>query len=102
MTRQQEFSAAVNQITMNNIRANMPEPKMLDAEMNWNMETLGYTWDMTSHKIASGLEKQLIASFEMQICKKKDAMYLLTIGERTEAGCWISGKYKNYWLKKQN
>jgi hypothetical protein len=55
---------------------------------------------MTSHKIASGLEKRFIASMEMQVCKKKDAMYLLTIGEKTVSGCFISGKYKNYWLRK--
>lgn len=99
MTRLQEFTAAINQVTMNCIRANMPEPKMLHADMNWNMETLGYTWDMSYHKIASGLEKKFIASIEMQICKKKDASYLLTIGEKTEYGCFITGKYKNYWLK---
>lgn len=99
MTRQQEFAAEINKVTMDSIRANMPEPKMLHAEMNWNMETLGYTWDMTSHIIASGLEKQFIASIEMQVCKKKDATYLLTIGEKTESGCFITGRYKNYWLK---
>lgn len=97
-TRLQEFEAAVKKITTDNIRANMPELKMLDADMNWNLETLGYTWDLTTHKIASGLEKKFIASIGMQVCKKREAMYLLTIGEKTEAGCFISGKYKNYWL----
>jgi predicted TIM-barrel enzyme len=101
MTRLQEFEAAVKKVSMDNIRANMPEPKMLHADMNWNLETLGYTWDMTSHMIASGLEKQLISSFEMVVCAKKDAMFLLTIGEKTQSGCFITGKYKNYWLKKQ-
>lgn len=99
MTRQQEFTAAIKKVTMDCIKANMPEPKMLDADMNWSMETLGYTWDMTTHKIASGLEKQFIASIEMAVCKKKEAMYLLTVGEKTDSGCFIVGKYKNYWLR---
>jgi hypothetical protein len=100
-TRIQQFEESVNQLIKDRIRKKMSEPKMLIAEMNWNLETLGYTWDMTSHAIASGLEKQLIEKLEMQICKKKEALYLLTIGEKTESGCWITGKYKNYWLKQK-
>jgi hypothetical protein len=100
MTRQQEFTAAINKVTLDSIKANMPEPKMLHADMNWNMETLGYTWDMTFHKIASGLEKQFITSLGLRIVAKKDADYLLTVGQKTECGCFITGKYKNYWLKK--
>lgn len=36
----------------------------------------------------SGLEK----------CKKSDAISLLIVGEKKE-GCFIIGKYKNYWLR---
>lgn len=83
MTRLQEFEAAVKKVTMDNIRANMPEPKMLHADMNWNLETVGYTWDLTTHMIASGLEKQFISKIGMEVCKKSEALYLLTIGEKT-------------------
>lgn len=99
MTRQQEFSAAINKITLDMIKSKCGEPKMLHADMYWNMETLGYTWDCTTHIIASGLQKNFIAKMNMQVCKKTEAAFLLTIGEKTECGCFIVGRYKNYWLR---
>lgn len=67
MTRIQEFTASINKITLDIIKAKGGEPKMLHADMNWNLDTIGYTWDLTTHKIASGLEKQFIKSIEMKV-----------------------------------
>jgi hypothetical protein len=98
MNRLQEFEAAVKKVTFDNIKANMPEPKMLHAEMNWNMESLGYTFDVTNHMVPSGLEKVFISRFGMKICKKSEALYLLVVGEKQD-GMFMAKKYKNYWLK---
>lgn len=32
-------------------------------------------------------------------CKKSEATALLIVGEKSENGYFISGKYKNYWLR---
>jgi len=34
------------------IRANMPEPKLLHAEMCWNLSTIEFTYDWTKHLVA--------------------------------------------------
>lgn len=80
------------------IRANMPEPKMLHAEICWNLSTIEYTYDWTKHMIASGLEKEFIKGLQMVVCKKSEAHILLLVGEQIE-GFFIGSKTKRYWLK---
>jgi hypothetical protein len=88
----------VERITKQFIRASMPEPKMLHAEICWNLSTIEYTWDWTKHTVASGLEKDFIKALEMEVCKKSEAHVLLLVGEQID-GCFIGSKTKRYWLK---
>ena len=85
-------------ITRQCIRKNMPEPKMIHAEICHDLSAMGYTWGWTKKSIAAGTVKQLIKNLNLQVCKKSEATALLIAGEQNE-GCFIIGKSKRYWLK---
>lgn len=99
MTRNQEYAADVRRISLQFIKNNMPEPRMLDVSMCCDFDNFdwGYSWSWT--KIASGLEKQFIAQCGFEKCLKRDATICMIIGKRHESGCWLIGKCKTYWLK---
>jgi hypothetical protein len=88
-------------ITRQCIRNNMPEPRMIPAEICCDLSAIGYTWGWTKKTIAAGTEKQLIKSLNMKVCKKSEAAALMIAGEQTE-GCFITGKSKRYWLKSKS
>jgi hypothetical protein len=104
MTRLQQFNAEVKEASRAIIRQNMPEAKMLDAEVCWDLSNIDWVPSWTYHKVAAGLGiKQFIASLGMQKCTKKEAHILLVVGERPEwnkdeKGVWAKG-VKNVWLK---
>lgn len=102
MTRMQAFDYEVRQASREIIRAKMPEVRMLDAEICWNLENIDMSWDWTSHKLAAGLEKKFIADYEFVICKKSEATALVIIGEKGASGNFIQGKCKNYWVRNIN
>lgn len=103
MTRAQEFTSAVSEITKNSIRQNMPEPKMLAVEFCHDLMNASYTFAWTVSSCASGLQKHYIKSLGLVVCKRDEAIAQIIIGERPEGspyvGFWKARASKSYWLK---
>lgn len=100
MTRMQQYKAEVERISLEYIKANMPEPRMLVVDICFDLPNEFFTWAWSTTKIASGLQKSFIEKCGFEVCKKSDATICMLIGEKDEiTDMWISGKYKKYWLK---
>lgn len=93
-----EFKRDVDEITWKMIRETMPEPKMLDAEICWELDKMYFASSWTNHKVISGLEKKFYTDLGLKKCKKSEAHALLQVGEKLD-GLFIINKTKNYWLK---
>lgn len=103
MTREQEFTNAVSEITKNAIRNTMPEPKMLAVEFCNDLPNASFTFAWSISSCASGLQRQYIKSLGLAICKREEATAQIIIGERPDgspyAGMWKARASKSYWLK---
>lgn len=100
MTRNQQYAAEVKAISRQFIRANMPDAKMLTVDICFDLPNEFYRWAWDTTKVASGLQKDFIAKSGFEPCKKADATLLMVIGEKNEdTDAWVSGKFKNYWLR---
>lgn len=98
----QQFQLEVDQAckAINMRSRSQREPIVVNAEICWDLEDSQFTWAWTKHKTHKGIEKDFVKAIEgFEICKKSEATILCTIGDKTDAGCWIIGKHKNYWLK---
>ena len=76
------------------------DPVYVDAE--FDSDTHGsLLFGSTFFKIASGplSVKAWIEKNGFVKTTRKESTCLLTVGERSDSGCWIAGKYKNYYLK---
>jgi hypothetical protein len=75
------------------------EPKFLDMAIVWDMDMM-FSFNTTFTKVAAGdvIRKKLFSDMGVVVCKKSEATLLIQIGEM-QSGCWLIGKYKNYWLK---
>ena len=99
MNRIKELNEEVNRIIKESIRKKMPSPKIMSAEICYNLKESQFTWAWERISYVSGLENKLIADLGLTKCKKNEANILMIIGEKTPEGCYIIGKHKNYWLK---
>jgi hypothetical protein len=99
MTRIQEYAAEVRAISLQFIKANMPEAKMLVVDMCCDLPNDGHVSAWTQTKVASGLQTKFISECGFEKCLKRDATICMIIGEQHESGYWLSGKYKTYWLR---
>ena len=87
-------------ITRQCIRNKMPEPRMIHAEISFDVSAIEYNWNWTKKIIAAGTENQLIKTLNMRRCKKSEADALMIAGEK-KGDCFIIGKSKRYWLKRK-
>lgn len=71
---------------------------LIDAEFWDNIEDTMFTG--ACFKIAKGdlSLKKWINDSGLERCKKSEATALLTVGAK-KMGCYVVGKYKNYWLR---
>lgn len=96
----QQYAAEVKELSRQFIRNNMPEAKLLHVDICFDLPNEFFTWAWEQTKIASGLQKSFIEKSGFDVCKKSDAQLLMVIGEKNaDTGAWITGKFKNYWLK---
>lgn len=96
----QQYTAEVEAISRNFIRLSMPDAKMLTVDVCFDLPNEFYRWAWSTTKVASGLQKRFIAEAGFEKCKKSEATILMIIGEKdADSDVWLTGKYKNYWLK---
>ena len=99
MNRQQQYGYEVRELIKSMIRSTMPAPKMLSCDICFDLpnEFFATAWEQT--EVAAGTQKAFIKKAGFDVCKKSDATLLMIIGEKSESGDWIIGRFKNYWLK---
>lgn len=76
------------------------DPVFVDAE--FDSDPCGrLLFDTTFFKIASGplSVKNWIEKNGFVKTTRKESTCLLTVGKKSDSGCWIAGEHKNYWLK---
>ena len=81
------------------VRNDLADFKTVSAEFNTDPDSIT-TFGVTRFQMLKGplAVKSWIARAGLERCKMKDATCLLTVGDQQD-GCFVAGKYKNYWLR---
>ena len=73
-------------------------PRKLCAEMCDDLSNEGFSFAWTEFYVYAGLENQFIVDSGLTKCKKNEATHHLFIGEKSDNGSFIAGKYRHFWL----
>jgi len=85
--------------TAYNYDRKMGEVKVLSAELCNDLENEEFTFSWSHFPVFAGTESKLIDRLGLVRCKKSEADSLLFIGEKSDGGFFIKGKFKHYWLR---
>lgn len=99
MNRMQSFQKEINDIIIENIKNNMPEPKMIHASFCNDLNNSEYRWAWSDFMIPSGVLslKKWVNDSGFEITTKKESSMVLIVGGKNECDLWVNAK--RIWLK---
>jgi hypothetical protein len=95
--RQQEWNEAIKKVQRN--FNDTSKARKLHVELDHDFNNM-FGSTIMKMEVFAGLENKLIENLQLTKCKRKEAKFLMIIGEKDiQTGCFIIGKCKTYWLK---